>query len=266
MTTYWNAEVYDRIGTPMRGWAQQVIDDLALTGDETVLDAGCGSGSVTFDLLKKLPRGRIYAVDASAEMIASLQRAIDERGVTNVVPIHASLTDFTLPEPVDAVFSNAVFHWIPDDDALFGCLHRATKPGGRLRAQCGGIWPSTPCAASRASSRTCAASRTARSTAPAPKRSPRSSELAGATCARHCSMRRCRSRTTTTRRSTSRRFCYGITSPACRKRIETPTHEPSSKRPCGGVAHPMSPTTCVSTSGRRSSLVAILQTIEHGAD
>jgi len=136
--TYWNAEVYDRIGTPMRGWAQQVIDDMALKGDETVLDAGCGSGSVTFDLLKKLPRGKIYAVDASAEMIASLRRGIEERGVTNVVPIQASLTDITLPEQVDIVFSNAVFHWIPDDDALFGCLYRATKPGGRLRAQCGG--------------------------------------------------------------------------------------------------------------------------------
>ena len=136
--TYWNAEVYDRIGTPMRGWAQQVIDDLALRGDETVLDAGCGSGSVTLDLQKKLPGGKIYAVDASAEMIAALTKTLVERDITNVVPMHASLTDFTLPEPVDAVFSNAVFHWIPDDDALFGCLYRATKPGGRLRAQCGG--------------------------------------------------------------------------------------------------------------------------------
>jgi trans-aconitate 2-methyltransferase len=134
----WNAEVYDRIGTPMRGWAQHVIDDLGLRGDETVLDAGCGSGSVTFDLLKKLPRGRIYAVDYSQEMIDKLAASVRERGVTNVVPIQSSLTDFTLPEQVDVVFSNAVFHWIPDDDALFSCLLRATKPGGRLRAQCGG--------------------------------------------------------------------------------------------------------------------------------
>ena len=134
----WNAEVYDRIGTPMRGWAQQVIDDLGLRGDETVLDAGCGSGSVTFDLLKKLPRGKIYAVDYSQEMIDKLAASVHERGVTNVVPIQASLTGFTLPEQVDVVFSNAVFHWIPDDDALFSCLLRATKPGARLRAQCGG--------------------------------------------------------------------------------------------------------------------------------
>jgi trans-aconitate 2-methyltransferase len=139
MSTHWNAEVYDRIGTPMRRWAQHVIGDLALRGDETVLDAGCGSGSVTLDLLARLPRGKIYAVDASAEMITSLERTLTERWVTNVVPIRASLTDFALPEPVDCVFSNAVFHWISDDDALFGCLAAATKPGGRLRAQCGGF-------------------------------------------------------------------------------------------------------------------------------
>src|SRR3972149_10701459 len=95
--TSWSAGVCARIGTPMRGWAQAVIDDLGLRGDEVVLDAGCGSGSVTFDLLAKLPRGKIYAVDASAEMVASLSRQIDERGVTNVVPMVASLTDFALP-------------------------------------------------------------------------------------------------------------------------------------------------------------------------
>jgi len=136
--TRWDAEVYDRIGTPMRRWAQRVIDDLALRGDEVVLDAGCGSGSVTLDLRTRLPRGRIYAVDASAEMIALLSRQLADRGISDVTPVHASLTDFALPEPVDCVFSNAVLHWIRDDDALFSNLFRATRPGGRLRAQCGG--------------------------------------------------------------------------------------------------------------------------------
>jgi trans-aconitate 2-methyltransferase len=71
-------------------------------------------------------------------MIASLSKQLAERHIANVVPIEASLTDFALPEQVECVFSNAVFHWILDDDALFACLYRATKPGGRLRAQCGG--------------------------------------------------------------------------------------------------------------------------------
>jgi trans-aconitate 2-methyltransferase len=71
-------------------------------------------------------------------MIANLEKELAERGITNVVALTASLADFTLPEQVDVVFSNAVFHWVPDDDGLFGSLARATKPGGRLRAQCGG--------------------------------------------------------------------------------------------------------------------------------
>src|SRR5581483_10481750 len=107
-STFWDAETYDRIGTPMRAWSRQVIDDLQLQGDEVVLDAGCGSGAVTFDLLARLPRGRVYAVDASAEMIASLQAYISARGERRITPIVASLTDFALPEQVDCVFSNAV--------------------------------------------------------------------------------------------------------------------------------------------------------------
>jgi trans-aconitate 2-methyltransferase len=136
--TYWDAETYEKIGTPMRAWAQQVIEDLALRGDETVLDAGCGSGSVTLDLWEKLPKGKIYAVDGSPQMIEKLKRTIAERGIENIVALQSDLTKLQLTEQVDIVFSNAVFHWIPDDDGLFGSLARATKSGGRLRAQCGG--------------------------------------------------------------------------------------------------------------------------------
>ena len=48
------------------------------------------------------------------------------------------LVELELPEPVDAIFSNATFHWIRDHDALFAALHRALKPLGQLVAQCGG--------------------------------------------------------------------------------------------------------------------------------
>lgn len=135
--TGWNAAVYDRINAPHLRWSAEIIEALALRGDEIVLDAGCGSGSVTRLLLEKLPRGHVYALDASAEMIAQFSESMRENGISNVTPIHASLTDFKLPRPVDVVFSNSVFHWIHDDAALFGSLFRATKPGGRLHAQFG---------------------------------------------------------------------------------------------------------------------------------
>ena len=65
----WDAATYDRVADPQEEWAREVIDRLDLSGDETVLDAGCGSGRVTRLLVERLPRGRVIGVDASPSMI-----------------------------------------------------------------------------------------------------------------------------------------------------------------------------------------------------
>ena len=64
-TRDWDARTYSRVGTPMAQWGERLIDRLELRGDETVLDAGCGSGGVTAKLLDRLPQGRVIAVDGS---------------------------------------------------------------------------------------------------------------------------------------------------------------------------------------------------------
>lgn len=140
MTTFWNADVYHQVGTPMQNWGEAVMADLDLQGNEKVLDAGCGSGKVTVQLAQRLPRGRVYPLDSSPQMIEKLEQELRcaPQLAQRVTPMVADLTRFHLPELVDWVFSNAVFHWIPDDAALFGNLLAATLPGGRLRAQCGG--------------------------------------------------------------------------------------------------------------------------------
>jgi trans-aconitate 2-methyltransferase len=99
-----------------------------------VLDAGCGSGKITADLVRRVPRGKVYAVDAAPSMIRHTQQALGD----TVTALCQNLTELALPETVDVVFSNATFHWIPDHDALFAALQRNLKPGGRLLAQCGG--------------------------------------------------------------------------------------------------------------------------------
>jgi len=76
----------------------------------------------------------VIAVDASPSMVEAARAALGDE----VEVIQSDLTELALAEPVDAVFSNAVFHWVPDHDALFGRLHDALRPGGRLVAQCGG--------------------------------------------------------------------------------------------------------------------------------
>ncbi|MEA2330780.1 MAG: trans-aconitate 2-methyltransferase [Thermoleophilaceae bacterium] len=134
MTRDWDAATYDRVSGPQAEWAAVVLERLALRGDETVLDAGCGSGRVTAMLLDRLPEGRVVAVDSAPSMVEHARAALPERATV----FQSSLTELTLDEPVDAVFSNAVFHWIADHERLFQRLYAALAPGGRLVAQCGG--------------------------------------------------------------------------------------------------------------------------------
>jgi len=114
--------------------ARSVLDRLPLEGDETVLDAGCGSGRVTRLLLDRLPDGHVVAVDASASMVEQARLALGDRATV----LRSDLLELEVPAPVDAAFSNAVFHWVLDHDRLFERIHAALRPGGRFVAQCGG--------------------------------------------------------------------------------------------------------------------------------
>lgn len=134
MTRDWDAATYHRVSDAQVDFARPLLDRLALEGDETVLDAGCGSGRVTLLLLKRLPAGHVVAVDQAESMVEHARKTLGERATV----LRSDLTELKLEEPVDAAFSNAVFHWIADHDLLFARLHQALRPGGRLVAQCGG--------------------------------------------------------------------------------------------------------------------------------
>ncbi|MEA2386497.1 MAG: trans-aconitate 2-methyltransferase [Thermoleophilaceae bacterium] len=134
MSRDWDAATYDRVSNPQVEWAKPVLERLALSGDETVLDAGCGSGRVTKLLLERVPKGRVIAVDSAPAMVAKAREALGDRAEIQL----QDLAELRLDEPVDAVFSNAVFHWVLNHERLFGRLFDVLRPGGRLEAQCGG--------------------------------------------------------------------------------------------------------------------------------
>jgi trans-aconitate 2-methyltransferase len=134
----WNSEAYHRLSRPQFAWGQKVLDRLPLRGDETVADAGCGSGKVTAELLKRLPRGRVVATDLSQNMLQTAREHLAPKFPGKVFFIAADLHDIPLDGVLDGVFSTAAFHWVPDHDRLFRSLVRALKPGGWLEAQCGG--------------------------------------------------------------------------------------------------------------------------------
>jgi trans-aconitate 2-methyltransferase len=136
----WNASLYHQVSNPHVLWGRTVLSDLALRGDETAIDAGCGSGRLTAELLELLPEGRVIAIDRSANMVAEARENLAQFGnrvrVMEADVGHLSPADVS--EQVDLIFSTATFHWVRDHAALFRGLYSVLKPGGLLSAQCGG--------------------------------------------------------------------------------------------------------------------------------
>ena len=135
MGTPWDARTYDRSSEPQQAWASEVLARLeGIAPDATVLDVGCGSGRVTEGLLSLVPRGRVLALDASADMVDLARRRLGERAEVWCQDV----LDLDLEEPVDAIVSTAALHWVTDHDRLWPRLARALRPGGVLEVQCGG--------------------------------------------------------------------------------------------------------------------------------
>ncbi|HTW07661.1 MAG TPA: methyltransferase domain-containing protein [Acidimicrobiales bacterium] len=140
----WDGASYDRVSAPQLRWGRNVLERLELSGDEVVLDAGCGTGRVTEELVARLPQGHVVALDASPSMLAQAQARLGAaRAAGRVSFLHAdlrSLSPAALGDraPLDAVLSTATFHWVTDHDKLFADLRSVLRPGGQLVAQCGG--------------------------------------------------------------------------------------------------------------------------------
>ena len=134
----WNADSYHRVSTPHVDWGVAVLERLELTGNELVLDVGCGTGRLTEKLLERLPRGRVVCIDLSSNMLHVAREFLRPRFGDRVHAVLADATHLPAVGNADAIFSTATFHWVRDHPQLFRSLYSALKPGGRLVAQCGG--------------------------------------------------------------------------------------------------------------------------------
>ena len=128
-TQQWDPQTYARNARFVSDLGAGVFELLAPQPGERVLDLGCGDGALTEKLVAA--GCRVIAIDSSAEQIgAARARGLDaRRGRAETLPFKAEF---------DAVFSNAVLHWIPDAGAVIASVHRALKPGGRFVAEFGG--------------------------------------------------------------------------------------------------------------------------------
>ena len=114
-SAFWDADTYDIVSNAQEEWAKFIIKQRKWSGNEAVLDAGCGSGRITKMLAQLIRDGKIYAVDNDPNMIKKATEILASIG--NVCIIQSDLTDADFGKmqiKFDIIFSNAVLHWILD--------------------------------------------------------------------------------------------------------------------------------------------------------
>ncbi|MGH9505193.1 MAG: class I SAM-dependent methyltransferase [Terriglobales bacterium] len=134
----WNSSEYHRLSAPQVSWGKKVLARLHLRGDELLLDAGCGTGRLTAELLQSLPAGHCVALDVSLNMLRSARQHLQPEFGARAFLVAADLQDIPFENAFDGVVSTAAFHWLLDHDRLFRGLYRTLRSGGWLQAQCGG--------------------------------------------------------------------------------------------------------------------------------
>ncbi len=132
MREEWKASAYAENSKGQAVWAKELIEKMALRGDESILDIGCGDGKIT-EMLSHLTRGEVVGVDFSPEMIGYAKAAFSK---PLFMQMDAQALSFN--ERFDVVFSNAALHWAKDHDAILQGIFKALKPKGRAILQMGG--------------------------------------------------------------------------------------------------------------------------------
>jgi trans-aconitate methyltransferase len=131
MTNQWNAGEYDAKHAFVYEKAKGLVEMLAPTAGERILDLGCGTGVLTAEIAGR--GAKVFGIDRSAEMVAQAKSKFPALAFEVVDATHLKFD-----AEFDAVFSNAVLHWIPEAENVIAGIARALKPDGRFVAEFGG--------------------------------------------------------------------------------------------------------------------------------
>jgi SAM-dependent methyltransferase len=110
----------------------EVVAALHLSGDETLVDLGAGSGYFTFRFARALPRGKVVAVDVDPEMVRHVHHRVVSEGVRNVQVVLADPADPGIDPSADVVFLCDVLHHVEGPEAWLARAFAEMKPGARL--------------------------------------------------------------------------------------------------------------------------------------
>jgi trans-aconitate methyltransferase len=131
VTREWNPALYDQKHSFVSEYGQSLVALLDPQPAERILDLGCGTGRLTKAIAET--GAETLGIDSSANMIATARSQYP-----GIFFEQADAADFSFPSPFDAIFSNAVLHWILDAESVVRCISRSLRTGGRFVAEFGG--------------------------------------------------------------------------------------------------------------------------------
>ena len=130
-TTAWNPDLYKQKHSFVYQYGEDLVEVLCPQPSERILDVGCGTGELTQRISEI--GADVVGIDSSEELIVAARRQFPH------LPFHhQDATQLTDTDQYDGVFSNAVLHWIQDQEVVTRCLFQVLKPGGRLVVEFGG--------------------------------------------------------------------------------------------------------------------------------
>jgi trans-aconitate 2-methyltransferase len=134
----WNAQEYQQHSQVQQKWAQELIAKLNLTGNEDILDIGCGDGKVTAEIVRCVPEGSVVGIDNSDSMIVLAKKHYPSSKYANLSFRVMDALSLSFKETFDVVFSNAVLHWVLDHTPVVAGIYRVLRPGAKMLLQMGG--------------------------------------------------------------------------------------------------------------------------------
>ena len=130
LVAQWDVDLYQKHSFVFK-YGTSLVEILDPQPGEVILDVGCGSGQLTAEISKF--GARAIGFDADRSMVDRCQSEFSD-----LTFFCADAADFDIPDPVDAIFSNAALHWVTRAEAAVSSMARALKPGGRFVVEFGG--------------------------------------------------------------------------------------------------------------------------------
>ncbi|SEN79316.1 class I SAM-dependent methyltransferase [Lihuaxuella thermophila] len=127
----WNASLYDDRLHFVSRLGREVVDLLQPCQGERILDLGCGTGDLSFEISQA--GASVHGIDSSPAMIQKARQKFP--GLSFEV---ADALTYRKEQAYDAVFSNAVLHWIQEPGQVIENIWESLRPGGRFVAEFGG--------------------------------------------------------------------------------------------------------------------------------